>query len=150
MIHMDPPTPVPGVGDGMIIEELTDDAIEALLEVAGPGADSALLMVDLRQLGGAVGRQAHGGGAVDHLPGQYLLFAGGMAMSPEVATVLQQNLAAVRRALTPWVSNRDYSNFREAAAPAGRFWADDTLRRLLAVVDEVDPDRVILPGHAVD
>jgi hypothetical protein len=149
MIHMDPPTPVPGVGDGMIIEELTDDAIEALLAVAGPGAESALLMVDLRQLGGAVGRPADGGGAVDHIPGQYLLFAGGMAVSPEVAAVVHRDLAALRAALAPWMSDRDYSNFREAAAPAGRFWTDDTLRQLRDVVDAVDPSRVIRPGHSV-
>jgi len=149
MIHMDPPTPVPGVGDGMIIEELTDDAIEALLEVAGPDAESALLMVDLRQLGGAVGRPAEGGGAVDHFPGQYLLFTGGMAVSPEAAAAVHRDLAALRAALTPWMSDRDYSNFREAAVPAGRFWDYVTLARLLAVVDQVDPDRVVRPGHSV-
>ncbi|MET0864881.1 MAG: FAD-dependent oxidoreductase [Nakamurella sp.] len=150
LIHMDPPTPVPAAGDGMIIDELTDDAVEALLAVAGPGTESALLMVDLRQLGGAVGRPATGGGAVDHFPGQYLLFTGGMAVSPEATAAVRRDLASLRSALSPWMSDRDYSNFREAAAPAARFWAADTLARLVAVVNAVDPDRVVRSAHSVD
>src|SRR5919199_75041 len=42
-IHMDPEHPVPGIGDGMVLDELTPAAIEALVAIAGPGSGSPLL-----------------------------------------------------------------------------------------------------------
>lgn len=149
MIHMDPPTPVPGVGDGLILDEMTEDTIDALLEVAGPGADVALLAVDLRQLGGVIGRPDPRGGAVDSLPGRYLAYAVGIAMGPEMAERLRQDLAAVRTALAPWTSGRDYSNFREGTTAADRFFAPETLARLCAVLDEVDPNGTLKANHDV-
>ena len=50
-IHMDPPGPVPGRGDGFILEDLPEAAVAALFSVAGPGTDCPLLAVDLRHLG---------------------------------------------------------------------------------------------------
>lgn len=41
-IHLDPPTPVPGAGVGLILDELTPSAIDALLTVAGPQSRTAL------------------------------------------------------------------------------------------------------------
>src|SRR4051794_24803885 len=54
-IHMDPEQPVPARGDGMVLDRLTPAAIDALVDAVGPGSGSPLLMVELRQLGGAVG-----------------------------------------------------------------------------------------------
>src|SRR5262249_11272991 len=55
-IHMDPPEPVPGSGDGALLDVVPAEAIDALVHAAGPGSDSPLLMVELRHLGGAVAR----------------------------------------------------------------------------------------------
>ena len=91
-IHLDPPQPSPARGDGMLLADLTPDTIAALLSVAGPGVDSPLLAVDLRHLGGAAGRPDPRGGAIDHLPGRFMLFAVGItpvpaAEAPVVAAV---------------------------------------------------------------
>lgn len=146
-IHMDPPAPVPACGDGLILEDLPAEAIDALLGVAGPGVDSALLLVDLRHLGGAAGRPDPGGGAVDHLPGRFLLFAAGITPGPEATYPVEQAIGAVRTALAPWTSGRDYPNFREAAVPAARLYPRQTLGRLLAVQAAYDPDGVIRSNH---
>ena len=53
-IHMDPPGPVPGVGDGMLLDELPAEAVDALVASAGPGSGSRLLSVELRHLGGGL------------------------------------------------------------------------------------------------
>ena len=90
------------------------------------------------------------GGAVDHLPGQYLPFAVGMAINPEVAAMVRRDIGALRIALEPWAAPYDYQNFRESDDAAGRFWAAETLARLRAVVDAVDPQRVIKSAHSVD
>ena len=100
-LHMDPPQPVPAVGDGFVIDALTPAAIQALLDVAGPDVDSPLLAVDLRQLGGAAGRPDPRGGAIDHLPGGYLAFAVGLAGTPESARLVAEHVAAVRESRRP-------------------------------------------------
>jgi FAD/FMN-containing dehydrogenase len=146
-LHMDPPMPVPAVGDGMILEDLPEEAIQALLSVAGPEADTALLAVDLRHLGGAAGRPAAGGGAVDHLPGRFLLYAVGMVPDPSLAGPLGMQVSAVRSALEPWAAPRDYSNFREVKVDASRFYDEPTLTRLRAIKRAYDPDGLIKTGH---
>jgi len=150
LVHLDPPQPVPALGDGLIVDDLPEEAIEALLAVVGPDADSALLAVDLRHLGGAVSRPAGNGGAVDHLPGRFLVYAVGVVADPALVPVLTAEVAAVRAALAPWASERDYSNFREVSASPGRFWDDATLERLRAITQAYDPERTIRTAHELD
>jgi len=149
-LHMDPPQPVPAVGDGFIIDALTPSAIQALLDVAGPDVDSPLLAVDLRQLGGAAGRPDPSGGAIDHLPGAYLAFAVGMAGTPESAGLVAEHVAAVREALRPWANSRQYRGFREAPAPAAAFYPPAVLTRLRAVRAAHDPAAIIEANHGLD
>ncbi len=149
MIHMDPPTPVPGVGDGMILDALTDDTIDVLIAAAGPAADTALLTVDIRALGGAAGRPDAAGGAVDSLPGRYLAFGVGIPMTPEVGARLYGELTALRDGLAPWADNRGYTNFHERPAPAEHFFDADTLARLRTVAERWDPSQLLQPNHSV-
>ena len=149
-LHMDPPQPVPAVGDGFLIEELTQPTIQALLDVAGPDVESPLLAVDLRQLGGAAGRPDVNGGSIDHLPGGYLAFAVGMAGTPESARLVAEHVAAVREALRPWANGREYRGFREAPASASVFYPPDVLVRLRAVRASHDPRHIIQANHGLD
>ena len=64
-IHMDPENPVPGIGEGGLVGELTDQAIDAFVGVAGPESGSPLLLSELRRLGGAFGRPAENAGALE-------------------------------------------------------------------------------------
>ena len=150
LVHMDPPEPVPAIGDGLILDDLPEGAIEALVAIAGPEAQTALLAVDLRHLGGAVGRPAENGGAVDHFPGRFLVYAVGMLPDPALVPVLEAEVAGMRAALEPWTSPRDYSNFREAPASPSRFYDPATLERLRAIKQAYDPERVIRTAHELD
>lgn len=146
-IHMDPPGPVPGMGDGMLLADLPDASIDALMVIAGPGTDCPLLAVDLRHLGGALGRSVPGGGVVDHLPGEFLLYAVGIAPEPAAAHGVSAALATLSEALAPWVAERHYVNFSEVSGDPQRFYAPGDLERLLAVAQRFDPDRVVRANH---
>jgi FAD/FMN-containing dehydrogenase len=146
-LHMDPPTPVPVVGDGINIAELGPDAIDALLASAGASSGSPLLVLDIRHLGGAAGRPDPRGGSVDSLSGKYLVYAAGIAPTADSAPVVANAVASVRSALAPWSSEYDYSNFREAADAPERFWKPSTLARLRAIKTAVDPDSLITAAH---
>lgn len=147
-IHMDPPGPVPSHGDGLILSDLTAETIDALLAVAGPGVETPLLAVDLRHLGGAVGRPDPRGGVVDHLPGRFLVFGVGIAPVPEAARAVGDAITGMRALLASWTAERDYANFREAPSPAERIYGVDALDRLRAVRDRHDPLQVIRSNHS--
>src|SRR3954467_12084440 len=77
-LHMDPERPVPAFGDGMMIAQLPAQALDAFVATAGGSAESPLLTVELRQLGGALGRPHAAHGALSCIEAQYSLFAAGM------------------------------------------------------------------------
>jgi FAD/FMN-containing dehydrogenase len=148
-IHMDPEHPVPGKGDGMLLDRLTPAAIDALIEAAGPGSGSPLLAVELRQLGGAIGVPPADHGALPKLGGEFALFAVGMAPDPAAAAAVEAYIDAVRCAMDPWDAGRRYLNFTERPTDARAFFPDATLERLRAVKDAYDPAGVFLSNHPV-
>src|SRR6516165_6821706 len=62
-LNMDPPQPVPIQGDGAFLADAPAAAIDAVVALAGPDADTPLASVEVRHLGGALARPAPGGGA---------------------------------------------------------------------------------------
>src|SRR5215475_3482185 len=58
-VHMDPPEPVAGIGNGLLLDSLPADAADALVRSAG----EALVSVEVRHLGGALSRAPFGHGA---------------------------------------------------------------------------------------
>jgi hypothetical protein len=71
---MDPKEPLPYRGDHSVLRELTPPAIDDLVAAVGPGSGSELVSVEIRHLGGAMGRVGPGNGALGRMPGDYMLF----------------------------------------------------------------------------
>jgi len=148
-IHMDPPAPVPAVGDGGLLAGVGADAIEALVRAAGPGSGSPLLSVELRQLGGAVAREPQGAGAIASLQADFGLFAVGLAMDPGMAAAVGAHVDVVKAALAPWDAAERYLNFAERPVDTRRAFTPDAYRRLRAVKTLVDPDDVFRANHPI-
>ncbi len=146
-IHMDPEEPVPGLGDHFMLESLTDETIDRIVELAGVDANSPLLMFELRQLGGAFNRPAVDGGALSALDGAFAVFQAGMVMAPEMAVAIEDAFDRARAELAPWIGGRPYLNFAER--PTEGFHGETTLRRLQAVKADVDPRDVIRANHPI-
>jgi FAD/FMN-containing dehydrogenase len=148
-LHMDPEHPVPGFGDGLLLSDFTDDAIDAMVRSAGAGSGSPLLSVEVRHMGGALARKAPGAGALATIDGKFLMFAVGLSMTPELGAAVKAHVELVQTALTRWDSGRMYLNFAEKRERGERFFGDATYRRLQAVKAAVDPDDVFRSNHPI-
>jgi hypothetical protein len=147
-IHMDPENPVPGIGDGFLVAELPDQAIEAFAAVAGPDSGSPLLLTELRQLGGALGRPAEDGGALSHLDAGFVMYSVGMPMTPELGAAIPAHLATIEEAMLPWAAG-SYYNFTDRACDVDAILPADACARLTEIKRKHDPDNRILANHAV-
>jgi hypothetical protein len=147
-LHMDPPGPVPGAGDGALIDELPGEAIDALVVAAGPGSDSPLVSVELRHLGGAVGRAQDSHGAAAKLDADFAMYAVGMAPYPEAAAAVLEHVEVVKGALCEWNAGYRFLNFSERPS-GGDAFAPGAYRRLRAVKTLVDPDDMIRSNHPI-
>jgi hypothetical protein len=132
-----------------LFEELTPDAVTELLDCVGPGAHSPLLMVELRHLGGALGRDVTD--AVGPRDAAYSLLLLGVP-APQVADLVTHAIASTEQRLAPYLSGRTFVNMHGAPTSpddGARAWRPDVHDRLAAVTRGVDPAGVCRFGHAL-
>jgi hypothetical protein len=148
-IHMDPENPVPGLGEGMTIRDLPNEAIDAFVGVAGPDSGSPLLLSELRHLGGALGRPAESGGALSHLDTGFVMYSIGMPMTPELGEAIPPHLSKIDEAMRSWAGDGGYYNFIEGPCDVDAILPPDVCDRLGEVKRRWDPDGRIVANHAV-
>src|SRR4051812_33970637 len=148
-LHMDPPHPVPGLGDHMLLRDLTRAGIEKVVEAGGAESHSPLLSIEFRHLGGALGRVEPGSGATASLDGEFAMFAVGMAMDPVMSAAVRAYLPVVKQALARYDSGREYLNFAEHRTDPRRLWPVDTYNRLRQVKGERDPLDIFRANHQI-
>ena len=148
-LHMDPEQPVPGRGDGMMVACLPGEAIDALAETAGPDAAFPLTSVEVRHLGGELGRIRPGHGSLACLDADYMLFAVGSTPVPELAGPVTAQVEAIKSALAPWAARQTYLNFAETQHPAAPLWTEHAYQRLRRIKAAVDPANLIRDNHPV-
>jgi hypothetical protein len=145
-LNMDPPQPVPSQGDGAFLAGFPAAAIDALVAVAGPDAQTPPDSVEVRHLGGALARPVPGGGAQPSIDASYLLFAAA-ALTPGLAGPARAHVQTVKDALAPWHASYDYYNFAETPAPAAAVLPPASHRRLQQIKAAHDPDQLIISAH---
>jgi FAD/FMN-containing dehydrogenase len=149
-IHMDPVAPMPSWERSMLLAELTEDAVEALLAVAGPQVELPLLLVDLRLLGGRLARQPAVPNAVAGRDAAFAVLLVGPGV-PELAQVVPAAAQRVLDALRPWRSPGCIVNFLGAVSgpdEVAAAYPPATIERLRRVKAAVDPAGVFSFGHA--
>jgi FAD binding domain len=147
-IHMDPEQPVPGLGHHKVIRELPDAAIEAFAELGDPER-SPLLLAELRQLGGALGRPGPDGGALSHLDAAFVMLGVGLPMTPELGQAIEGHLDGFDEAMAPWIADGGYFNFAERPCDADAILPASVCARLSEVKRKWDPDGTIVANHVV-
>jgi FAD binding domain/Berberine and berberine like len=148
-LHMDPPQPVPVMSGGhRLLGTLPAAAIDRILAVAGPGADSPLASVEIRHIGGALARPGEGHGALARLDGEYMTFSGGLVLDAEQAAAVARRNGAVAAAVDEWATGQ-YLNFVEHATDPAGFYPADVYARLRAAKSTYDPTDMFLSNHPI-
>jgi len=148
-LHMDPEHPVPAVGDGLLLDQLPGEAIDALVRTAGAEAAFPLLSTEVRALGGELGRARPDNGALASLDAGYLLYTLGMTPAPELVAPVQGQVRAIKDALKPWAAGQMYLNLADDSSSAAPFWTEQAYGRLQRIKAKVDPHDLIRANHPV-
>jgi hypothetical protein len=148
-MHMDPEQPVPVAGDGLMVDHLPADALDAFVEAAGSGAEFPLVSIELRHLGGELRRPRAEHGALGSMDADYAMYAVGMVTAPELETPVRAQVQAVKDALAPWAARPMYLNFAETQQDTASFWTEQAYQRLRRVKTAIDPDNIIRANHAI-
>jgi FAD/FMN-containing dehydrogenase len=146
----DPPGPLPGVGDGLLLEALTPEAAAAYVEVAGPDVQIPLINLQLRHLGGALVVPPPGAGAASHVRGDFLLYGVGMAATPEMAGAVRATLDGIAERMRPYCAGGPPLTFAERQPGSRASFDGATADRLAAVKATYDPEGLLVGNHAVD
>jgi FAD/FMN-containing dehydrogenase len=148
-LHMDPEGGAPVVSDTAMLGSFPDAAVDAFLSEVGPGASTSLLMAELRQLGGALGRPHRGGGALTHLDAEFVAFAGAMAMTPEMGAQGHADAVRFTGALGPFANGRQYLNFAENPVDPRSAYSEQAWTQLTGIRSAVDPHGLFAANHPV-
>jgi FAD/FMN-containing dehydrogenase len=147
-LHMDPPEPAPYAGSGMLLGELPGEAIDAFVTAVGPESGSKLVSAEIRHDGGAMGRGAPGNGAMNSLPGSFLLFGVGIVPEPAAMAPTRRWLDAMAAAMSPWDVGR-YLNFSDEDEDVAVAFPAETVERLRAAKRTYDPENLFHASHPV-
>jgi FAD/FMN-containing dehydrogenase len=143
-LHMDPDHPVPGHGDGGMLDAITDETIDTVVaDVVG----QPILSAEIRHLGGAVARPAPEHGAISSFAAPYAVFAVGIAPTPEARAAVGAVVSRLMEDLEPWQSAHTYLNFAESRRDPRTLWTEASYTRLRRIKQAVDPGDVIRGNH---
>lgn len=139
-VHMEPAEPLPFWSCGGGLTDLPAAAVDRFVKLAGPGVNSPLLLLELRQLGGALARPPAVPNAVPGRSAAYQLNAVGVAV-PGLVEDVREAGSTLLTALAPWLSEGVVRNPAGIGVDAGvgRLWESDRDRRLGALKAAWDP-----------
>jgi hypothetical protein len=146
-VHNDPLDPVPAYERAALLTAFPAEAAEALVAVAGAGVDTSALLVEVRQLGGALARDPEVPSALSHRDAPFSLLAATMGAPDDAA------LTGIIDALKPWHHPGSFINFLSAAdAVPDRVraaYSPEAFERLLRVKRTYDPANLFRVHHAL-
>ncbi|MFM9262467.1 FAD-binding oxidoreductase [Rhodococcus sp. 5A-K4] len=149
-VHADPIEPMPTHESTALTTELSHEAVDALLSVAGPGSQSPQTVVELRLLGGALAREPKHRSAFCHRDASFALMVAGVLVPPSADAVVGHS-QRIDRVMEPWTTGRALPNFAPSADPdqIARTYDEDTAHWLSALGNEHDPDGVLRVGQVM-
>lgn len=148
LVHSDPEDALPATEGSALLADFDSAAADALLNVAGPDSGSPQLLVEVRQFGGALGREPEIPSALCHREAGFGLYTVGVAPPPELPG-LAVHAAGLREHMSAWAHGGTLSNFAAGDGQAG-FAASYTapvLEQLAGLARRFDPRNVFRLGQ---
>ena len=146
MISMDPVDPIGAYTHHELLHELSPETIDKLVEVAGAGSNSPLILLELRQLGGALTRPPADLSPIGSRDSQFIMNGVGATPTPEVAQLVQAHLAYVAEAMGPYQTGATYVNFLQldgaSADKVRAAYSPEDWERLVELKDRYDPENL--------
>ncbi|MFG1809640.1 FAD-binding oxidoreductase [Streptomyces sp. NPDC049040] len=149
-IHLDPTDPIYFREWTEMLAGLTSEGIDSIVDVAGPGAEDAVEFIELRHLGGALGRQMGMPNAVGSRDADFAVWI--MSMGPASEGDPQHAYAErVLARLQPWATGRAYLNFSSdtTAEEVEEGYTPEAYARLRTVKSTYDPANVFRLNHNI-
>ena len=143
----DPEQPVPARGGGFMVEELSDGLVDSIAGLIAEDTLAPLTVLELRLLGGALGRAPEGAGALASLDGAFSVFAAGGGSDPASRAAIDDRLDTLRTRLAAWTTSQALLNLSAAGDDPAQAFEHKVWERLLRARDAWDPDRLILASH---
>jgi hypothetical protein len=152
-ISNDPVDPLPGLSTGAWLRELSDEAIDVLIQY-GFGEDGAtpLVFAEVRHAGGAIARTPERASVYGNRDASLLLQMVGVTPTPEAHHHLQQYTDQVKDRLQPILTGGVYMNFLEGAESQQRIadgYSPEAFRRLRELKAAYDPHNRLRSGFSV-
>ena len=152
-ISADPTDPAAAVEHFGLLRDLTEDAVDAIVDVAGPHAGSRMNLIDIRHLQGAYSRPPSFPNAVGARDAAFAFFA--LTVVPpghEVADYRDAGREFVD-AVSPWLHRMAHPSFQGPAdateSLTARAYDRETYQRLQAVKAKFDPFNRFRTNHNI-
>ena len=144
-LHGDPEDPTPAILDGILLDALDDDAVADLLRIATP--NGPLMMIELRQLGGALAAPPAHAGARGHLEGAFAVLGLGVPGATGTPAQIHEQLATLMTALAPVATGTRFTSFSGYGGSLRGHVSDAAHGRLARLRAELDPEGLLVAPH---
>jgi FAD/FMN-containing dehydrogenase len=149
-IHNDPIDAVALYERTAYLRNLDEEAADAFAHIAGPDSNCPLRLVELRHLGGALGREPEVPNAVGNRDARFLLYVAGV---PTPGLDVEGYADAIMDRMVPWSTGGVCLNFLGAndASPerVRATYSEADYRRLVAVKRTYDPENLFRVNHNI-
>ena len=145
-LAMDPPDPLPYRSTHRLLDDLSADAIDRLVDAAP--RSSQVAVVQVRHMGGALARPPMGAGARATLPGTTCMFALGMVTDPDADATLRSSLSSLDSIFERYHAGY-YPSFVEEPADVRQYFDETTWNHLTRVKATYDPMDLFRGNHHV-
>lgn len=145
-VFAEPVDPTPALEWSALVGTLNHALADALATAFLEGAATGLSLLQIRPLGGALGRAVSApavAGVAGVLEADALLGAAGFVFDPAMLASIGASLDAVRDAAAPHTTHGRVVTFLAPGENLGAAYAPATIARLRAVKERIDPEGII-------